>query len=137
MGHTAFLSDCGRFVGCRVHDDITIERARQFTKDTVDLGKRHQITRFLYDARGVRNIETVFRNYQFANEDMARLNVDRAGTFAVVTDPDDRSHDFVETAIRNAGYDVRMFSDHDAALCWLLTRGRPTLGARAPIRAST
>lgn len=130
MGHTVFLSDCGRFVVCRVHDDITIERARQFTEDTVAFGKRHQITLFLYDVRGVRNIETVFRNYQFANEDMARMNVDRAGSVAVVTDPDDHSHDFVETAIRNAGYDVRMFCDHDAALCWLLARRDPALGAQ-------
>ncbi|KAA3649737.1 MAG: hypothetical protein DWQ11_18270 [Proteobacteria bacterium] len=130
MGHTVFLSDCGRFVGCRVHEDVTIERARRFTEDTVAFGKARRITLFLYDVRGARNIETVFHNYRFANEDMARLNVNRAGSVAVVTDPDDHSHDFVETAVRNAGYDVRMFGDYDSAVCWLLTRQRPALGAQ-------
>jgi DNA-binding response OmpR family regulator len=37
-----------------------------------------------------------------------------------LTDVDDKSHDFMETAFRNAGFNVKQFKDKDTALAWLL-----------------
>ena len=50
---------------------------------------------------------------------MGDLNFARSAHVAILVSPDDRSHDFIETVNRNAGYNVRVFRDADAAISWL------------------
>jgi hypothetical protein len=38
---------------------------------------------------------------------------------AILVDPHDNSHDFVDTFTQNAGYGVRVFDDEAAAIVWI------------------
>ncbi|MBT0963610.1 STAS/SEC14 domain-containing protein [Denitromonas iodatirespirans] len=119
MNYAVSLSECGRFVHCCVSDDITVERATQFTRDAAALGARRGVSCYLFDMRGASNVASVFGNYQFAYASLAMIGMARTDRVAMLVDADDHSHDFVETAARNAGYDMKLFTDHEAALAWL------------------
>ncbi|HPR08727.1 MAG TPA: hypothetical protein PK620_09405 [Denitromonas sp.] len=120
MGFTISLSECGQFVLCRVNDAITLALMQQAAIEASAFGDACHTQRFLFDVRGTRNVESVFRNYQFAHEELRTLGVNRAASFAVLIDADDRSQDFLETAVRNAGFDIRLFTDADKATHWLM-----------------
>ncbi|TVO51391.1 hypothetical protein [Denitromonas halophila] len=122
MGFTLSLSACGHFVLCRVSEDVTLDLIRQAALDATAFGDAHGTQGFLFDARGTRNVESIFRNYQFAHEELPTLGVNRAASFAVLIDPDDRSQNFLETAVQNAGFDMRLFTDPDKAAHWLVLR---------------
>ena len=38
----------------------------------------------------------------------------------MLVSPNDKSHDFVEPVLRNAGHNVLIFNDEEKALGWLL-----------------
>ncbi|MCZ4306138.1 hypothetical protein O4G98_15495 [Zoogloeaceae bacterium G21618-S1] len=122
MGFTLSLSDCGRFVLCRMTEPVTLDVIRQATRQACALGDSCHTQRFLFDARGTRNVESIFRNYQFAHEELPSMGIDRAASFAVLIDQDDRSQDFLETTVRNAGFDMRLFTTLDKATHWLMLR---------------
>lgn len=50
---------------------------------------------------------------------MAEPELHRDVRAAILVDATDRKHDFVETVSRNAGYNVRVFDDEEAAIAWL------------------
>jgi hypothetical protein len=119
LKYSLSLSASGKYVVCRVLKPVSTEIALEFGKATVDFARQHDLQRKLFDVRGVRNIQTVARNYDFAYKDMARLELDPSDRSAILVDPADRSHDFVQIAMRNAGYDVRIFVDEQQAIAWL------------------
>jgi hypothetical protein len=82
-------------------------------------GKELNILRYLYDLRNAPNIESVTSNYEFAYKEMPKSPLDANATVALLADPEDRSHDFVETVMRNAGFNVRLFSEKEEAVAWL------------------
>jgi hypothetical protein len=45
--------------------------------------------------------------------------LERDNRAAILVDPTDRSHDFVEVVSRNAGYNVRVFIEEERAIAWL------------------
>jgi hypothetical protein len=59
------------------------------------------------------------RNYEFANKEMVDFGFSRRSRSALLVRPDDRSHDFIETAFLNAGYAVKLFTDEVSAISWL------------------
>jgi hypothetical protein len=42
---------------------------------------------------------------------------------AILVRPDDRSHDFAETAMKNAGLSVALFRDRERAIAYLRSSG--------------
>lgn len=119
MKYEVSLSGDGTYVLIRVRGAMTRELGRRCGKDAVRMGAEHGLRRFLFDLRDAPNIENILSNYQFAYKDMADFGFDRQARSALLTNPSDRSHDFIETAFRNAGYDVRIFSDEESAVAWL------------------
>lgn len=113
------LAESGKYVICRVLEPVTTEFALEFGKATVDFSHEHGLNRQLYDCRLVRNIDSVYHNYDFAYKDMVNLGLEYDDRVAVLVDTADRSHDFVEIVIRNAGYNVKTFIDYDQAVAWL------------------
>ncbi|WP_316368053.1 hypothetical protein [Candidatus Thiodiazotropha sp. CDECU1] len=83
------------------------------------LGERNNIKYYLFDLRGAPNIESVIYNYEFAYREMADISFPKDTKSVILTDPGDRSHDFMETVFLNAGYNVRLFTDLDTAHSWL------------------
>jgi len=112
-------AESGKYVICEVFEAVTSEFALEFGKATVEASREHGVTRQLYDVRQVRNINSVFHNYDFAYKDMVNLELEHDNRAAILVDSTDRSHDFVEIVSRNAGFNVRVFVEEERAIAWL------------------
>jgi isopentenyldiphosphate isomerase len=113
------ISDNGKYIIVRVKENMTRTLAERLGLEAVQLGNTKNITRFLYDLRDSRNTETINANYIFAKQDMKRIEPNPENMIAMLTSPNDRSHDFIETVLRNAGYTVKLFIDEAEAIAWL------------------
>ncbi len=119
MSYTIELSEGGKYIVCRVTGQVTVEIARAFTKELNRWSRSLDVKRFLTDVRDAPNASSTFENYEFAYKDLADLDVQRDSRAAILAAPSDRSHDFVEMVVQDAGFSVRIFHDEDAAIAWL------------------
>ncbi len=119
MGYTIEVSESRKFLRVRPDRPITAELARQWAPELQELGRRHGIQRYLFDARSLPNVSSVTQNYTFAYKDADTLKLQRDVRSAILVSPDDASHNFVEIPMDNAGYSVRIFTDECAAVKWL------------------
>ena len=114
------VSDNGKYIIVRVNEDMTRALAESLGLEAIHLGDRKNINKYLYDLRNSRNKESINANYIFANQDLKRLEPNLSNKIAMLTSPEDQSHDFVETVLRNVGHDVLIFNNEEKALTWLL-----------------
>ena len=121
MPYTIALSADGKYIICRVSGEVTVEIAREFRDAFVRMSHTHKVRRFLTDARGAPNRSSVFENYSYAYADLKEIEFPRDSRSAILVNPTDHSHDFVETVARNAGYNVRIFHDEANAVAWLVS----------------
>lgn len=101
---------------------MTSEIGRQCGDEATRLGKEQNINTFLFDLRQSPNVQDVLKNYTFAYKDMEAFGFPRASKSALLVAEGDKSHEFIETVFRNAGYDVRNFSSEASAISWLTTK---------------
>lgn len=120
-GYTLSVSEDERMVVCRVKQPVTVALAAAFAGEMDRLAAESGADRYLTDARGVPNVSRLAENYNYAHTEMADLGLRRCVKAAILADPWDRSHEFVETTAQNAGFNVRVFYDEDEALAWLRT----------------
>ena len=113
------LADSRKYVICTVHEPVTTDFALEFGKAASQFARQHGLVRQLYDCRKVRNVDSVFHNYDFAYRDMVNLELEHNNRAAILVEATDRSHDFVQTVLRNAGYNVKVFVDEQQAIEWL------------------
>jgi hypothetical protein len=113
------VSDNGKYVIVRVNEDMTRALAESLGLEAMHLGIKKNLNKFLYDLRNSRNKEIINANYIFAKQDLKRLNPNPANKIAMLTSPNDKSHDFIETVLRNAGYNVKLFIVEEEAIIWL------------------
>jgi hypothetical protein len=76
--------------------------------------------RFLVDATNAPLKADIASQYFFAYEQVEKLHFRRSWKIALLIAPEDSSREFLETAIRNAGYALRCFEQREAAMTWLL-----------------
>jgi len=119
MSYKITVSKNGMHIRVRVDEAMTRVLAVEIAGKLAALSAERGIKNFLYDVRNAPNIESIVDNYTFAQEDMAEMGLDRGANAAILTREGDTSHDFVETAMRNAGYDTRLFTNERAAIAWL------------------
>ena len=119
MDYEVSVSKQQNYILIKLNTPMTIDLGRRCGRDAVELGRRHDIKRYLFDVRGAPNIEPILSNYEFAYRDLEQFEFPKGSQSALLTDPDDRSHDFMETLFLNAGYYVRLFTDEQAAIAWL------------------
>jgi hypothetical protein len=119
MSYEISIAKSKKYIVCRVRQAVTAELSRQFSIDVERLGRERNILRYLFDVRGYPNIEKLHKTYTYTYEEMRDLNFARSARVAILVSPDDQSHDFIETVNRNAGYNVRVFREEDAAISWL------------------
>lgn len=98
---------------------MNVEVAVRFSEEMVRLSRETAIKRFLTDVRDAPNTSDVLEKHSFANRDMKDLKLQKDVRAVILVDPDDRSHDFVETAAQSAGDYVRVIDDVAAAIAWL------------------
>lgn len=119
MSYTITISENGQYIICRVTGSMTVEIAREFTREIDSISRAKHIKRFLTDVREAPNVSNIFQNYEYAYKDMLDLELQRDIRSAILADTADTTHDFIETVVRNAGYNVRVFHDESAAIAWL------------------
>jgi len=83
------------------------------------LGETHQITRIMFDSRGTAFLPPLAAQYEYAYHQARQLGLTRHWRIAMLVTPGDRSYDFLETALVNAGYVARLFIDEPQAIEWL------------------
>jgi len=124
MKYEVKLSEDGKFVWQLPQEDITMELAYRMSADAIKLARAKNIHRFLSDVRGIRNISDSAENREFAYEKTEEVGYKRDDKIAVLHDADDVSHIFIETVSLQAGYAVKLFTEMQEALDWLLAPDR-------------
>lgn len=92
---------------------IVRQRAMQAFSD------EHKVTRFLIDTRGKQWLGGPIELYTFVRTTLPAENYNRQWRVALVTSPEDNSHDFLETLSANVGYHVMVFKSFEKAHDWL------------------
>ena len=123
MSSTINLSEDGTYIFVKVHGEINRQLAMQQNLEAHALGAKLNIHLYLVDLLESQNTDSVVQNYNFAYQDMKmEPGIDRFARVAMIVRPDDHSHDFVEVVLRNAGQNVRIFTDRAAAMDYLFNR---------------
>ena len=115
-----YLADEG-FVRVTVHKPITAELQRRFAADGIAAAKRKGVHHYIVDARRVANIASPIDQSRLAYKELTQLLTENS-RIAILIAKGDRSHDFIETAMRNAGHNCRLFIDETSARDWLTGR---------------
>jgi hypothetical protein len=113
------VAPTGKYLVCRVHVPITVEVAHRMAIAMNDLAARTGIEGRLMDCRGQPNLMSIMSNYDLAYKDMDKLEIDRSIKVASLVDTGESTQQFVHNAIRNAGFNLRVFHDEAAAVAWL------------------
>jgi hypothetical protein len=120
MNYTITPSADGMFIILKVKGNINRRIAMEMNLDAHALGKRLRVGRYLVDVTEARNTDPIGESYEFAYSDMQkREGIDKFALVATLVSPDDHSHDFMETVARNAGLNVKIFTDKDEAMRFL------------------
>lgn len=85
-------------------------------KDILATTKRNHL---LVDLRGCRNEDKPANNFFFAKDDTQKAGLNSEARIALLVEQEDHSHDFVTTAMRNAGFNVSIFREESTAIGWL------------------
>jgi hypothetical protein len=118
--YTVSLSPDGSYVHyCSRNSARTAVDMAERLRAATALGETHQITRIMFDARGIAFQPPLAAQYEYAYHQARQLGLTRNWRIAMLVTPGDRSYDFLETALVNAGYVARLFIDEPQAIEWL------------------
>jgi hypothetical protein len=121
MSYKILVSEDKKYIITKHWGEITSEMIMKRTIEAHALGKKYGITRHLMDVTEAKNVEPVIKTYEFAYRDVLETpGFDLNVRVAVLITPGDHSHNFAETVARNAGQDITIFSDREAAIKHLL-----------------
>jgi hypothetical protein len=119
MDIEVYLSESQEYVVCRALAPITEEMTVRMTDEIAKIAERTGVKNRLIDVRDMRNTMPVTVNYDLAYENMEAMQIDRSTKIASLQSPGDTSHEFVCNAIRNSGFNLRIFTDEAEAIAWL------------------
>lgn len=122
--YSVSLSDDGSYIHHRSHTSArTSADMAERLRAVVGLGKQHEVSRLLFDVRGTRFEPSIAAQYEYAYHQARELGLTRQWRIALLATPGDRSYDFMETALVNAGYAAGLFRDAQQAVEWLKGKG--------------
>jgi len=116
---TITVAPSGGYLYVRYFVPVTRELARQLATAVSEKIAQAPCNACLVDVRGIPNISSISDNYAFATQDLAEFAALRHMRLAILINLAEDTHDFPQTAMRDAGYDVRLFSDEQKAIAWL------------------
>lgn len=119
MNYEVKISEDKTFVWHLPHENITMQLAYEMSQDAIRLARENNIYRFLSDVRGIRNTDSLLKNFDFAYVDIEKLGYLKSDKIAIVHDADDHSHDFIKQVSLNQGYNVKLFTTIQEAIDWL------------------
>ncbi len=115
MKYHISLSTNKRFVCTKIIGLVNSPSLLECLLAAQQVAQQTEITRHLLDLTEARNHLSTLENYHFAYHDMNRSDIDRLGRVALIVAPDDHTHDFFETLLRNNGRDVTLFTNCEDA----------------------
>ena len=124
------LAGNGRYVLIKVHVPMTSATGVRCGNEALRLALAANVDRYLFDFRDSPNVQSVVDNYEFAHKEISNFGFPKSSRSAFLVRPDDKSHDFINTALYNAGYVTRLFTDEAAAVAWLVAETPPAGEAR-------
>jgi hypothetical protein len=113
------VAESGKYLVCRVFVPVTLDVAHRMAIALSELAEEAGVDDRLIDTRNVRNVMSVVDNYDLAYKDMDEWEISRATKVAALTSPGGGTHGFVIDAIRNAGFNLRVFHEEPLAIAWL------------------
>lgn len=118
MAVKTYLADSGKYLVCRVDEPITFEVIQEMTSRMNKLAEETGVHRRLIDARGTSNMMSVMANYDLAYKYLDAMQLDRSTKIAALRMPRNEEG-FASIAIRNAGFNLKVFVDETEAITWL------------------
>lgn len=120
MSYTITIANSGDHIVIEVHGTIDRHIGTQWTAQAHSLGLKLGIHSYLVDVTDAVNTDSTIGQYNFANVDIPELETfDRFAKVAILANPEDHTHDFIETVCRNSGFNFRLFRTRDDALAFL------------------
>lgn len=100
--------------------EVRGKHMKKYIVEAHAVGKEMGIHRYLVDVTEAKNIDSVTDQYKFAYSDMKNTEgVDPRAKVAALVSPGDKSHDFIETLLHNAGLLLKIFTHSDMAMKYL------------------
>jgi hypothetical protein len=119
MSYEISLSEDQSYICIRLDENITGDLQKAFAAESIALAQEHGISNFFADLRGISNNSPVIDQYQLSYKDLDLLHLDKSSRIAALVSSGDSSHNFIETVMRNAGYNFQLFTDEQQAIDWL------------------
>lgn len=113
------VSEENKYLIIKVNVPMTAELGGRCGIEATALGKKTGISRYLFDLRGFPNVDGATTSYEYVNRDMYLLGLPKNERTALLTDSEDRSHDFIAHLMNNAGYNIKVFDSEQASIDWL------------------
>lgn len=119
MEYRVSIAPVRKYIIVFVDGPMTTELAVLVGKEANALALENGITSLLYDLRNSRNVQDGFKNYEFGYIAAGAIGFNKSFKFALLTDPEDHSHELIETVMVNNGYNVKIFNSETDAVNWL------------------
>lgn len=108
-----------RYILCRINGPMTVDDARDFSVEINQMSGDSGIKKLLFDVQNAPFVSDVARQYVYVSSEIPKLNLYKDVRIAVLIDPTDRSHDFMESMLQKVGINMRVFEDMNRAMRWL------------------
>ena len=123
ISYTLTVSDDKTYILLEISGEISRESVLEPAIKAHILSHDLGIDNIFVDVTEAVNLDTISNDYGFAYEDLRKApGANLNARIAVLVRPDDHSHDFVETTMRNAGFDFKIFRDRGRALDYLVKK---------------
>ncbi len=122
MEYNVSVSETGDFICVKLIGDIDHKSSKAYLEETKDLLAERHLSEILVDVRKAFNAETMSSNYWFIHDNVRKSGLGKLVKIAILSQPDDHSHEIVATISQNAGFNMHLFQDEDKAISWLLSR---------------
>jgi hypothetical protein len=120
MNYTLSPAEDGDHILIVVHDAINRKIGIKMLQEAHALGDQLGIDKFLMNLTDAVNDDSTIDQYAFAHTDVPTTDgLNHFAKIAVLVDPADHSHDFMETVLRNTGVNIRLFHEREEAMAFL------------------
>jgi hypothetical protein len=117
MPYTIYLSEDRKYIVLKHWGEMNREFGMKRVIEAHKLGGEIGINMYLVDLTEAINLDYASESLMYAYEDLEiPSGINRTACVAMLVSPDDHSHDFVETVLRNAGHNVTLFRDRELAI---------------------
>lgn len=100
-------------------ENVSMQLALNIARDLTKKGNELNIFSCLLDYRGFKSIANLSEQYSFAHNEGSKAGFDIKWQIALLRDPEDNSSAFLETLMKNAGFNMKLFDDEKMAIKWL------------------